>query len=138
MTTWDLETIYLGLDGRGKVTAMPGGAAFWQSIDINPAVDGTLVTFGTGEGDWATWEMHPQGDEVLLLLEGAATMVFERPDADEIHAMRPGSLLVVPAGTWHRGIRQRGVKMLFMTYGPGTTHKPVTGADRARLPAEAA
>jgi hypothetical protein len=70
MTTWDLETTYLSLDGRGKVTAMPGGAAFWRTIDTNPNAGGTLVTLGEGEGDWAHWEMHPQGDEVLVLLEG--------------------------------------------------------------------
>jgi mannose-6-phosphate isomerase-like protein (cupin superfamily) len=138
VTTWDLETTYLGLDGRGKVTAMPGGATFWQTIDQNPAAGGTLVSLMGGEGDWASWEMHPEGDEVLVLLEGAATVVFERPDRDELHPMRPGSTLVIPAGAWHRAVRQSGAKMLFITYGPGTTHRPVTEADRSRLPAETA
>jgi hypothetical protein len=32
---------------------------------------------------------------------------------------------VVPRGVWHRAERQRGVRMLFITYGAGTTHRPV-------------
>ena len=125
MPAFDLETTYLGLDGVGGVTAMRGGAEFWQTIGANPAAHGTLVTVSGGEGDWAHWETHPQGDEVLVLLEGRLRMVFERDGGDEITEMSPGATLVVPAGTWHRAVDQRGVRMLFITYGAGTQHKPV-------------
>jgi hypothetical protein len=39
--------------------------------------------------------------------------------------MAPGTTLIVPAGTWHRAVDQHGARMLFMTYGEGTQHKPV-------------
>ncbi len=125
MTTFDLEKTYLGLDGSGRVTPMPGGPAFWQNIDKNPNAGGTLVTVGTAEGDWTHWEMHPRGDEVLIVLEGQVRMIFERPGGEESFDLSPGATLVVPAGTWHRAVGQKQLRMLFMTYGEGTSHKPL-------------
>lgn len=125
MTTFDLENTYLGLDGKGRVTPMAGGPEFWRNIDKNPNAGGTLITVGTGEGDWKHWEMHPGGDEVLIVLEGEVRMIFERPDGEESFDLSPGATLIVPAGTWHRAVAQKQLRMLFMTYGEGTQHKPV-------------
>jgi mannose-6-phosphate isomerase-like protein (cupin superfamily) len=123
MPTFDLETTFLGLDGAGEVTQLPVGADFWETIDTNPDVRGTLVAVFTGEGDWPHWEMHPQGDEVLVLLEGSMRMVFDRPHEPEILFMAPGTTVVVPAGVWHRGLDQRGAKLMAITYGAGTEHR---------------
>jgi mannose-6-phosphate isomerase-like protein (cupin superfamily) len=126
MTTYDLEKTYLFVDGAGGVTATPGGPEFWRTIGQNPAAGGTLVTVGTGEGDWPHWEIHPVGDEVLVLLEGSLRMLFEHPDGrTSEHPLAPGGTLIVPTGVWHRAIQQNGVRMLFITYGEGTQHKPV-------------
>jgi len=125
MTTFDLETTYLGLDGLGGVTPLPAGPEFWQTIGENPAASGTLVTVSAGEGDWKHWEMHPNGDEVLVLLQGRLTMVFEMSDGDQAFDLSPGATLIVPAGTWHRAQSQKNVRMLFITYGKGTSHKPI-------------
>lgn len=125
MTTFDLETTYLGLDGLGRVTPLSVGPEFWKTIGDNPAAGGTLVTVSAGEGDWNQWEMHPGGDEVLVLLQGHLRMVFEKSDGEETFDLSPGATLVVPAGTWHRAQDQRDVRMLFITYGEGTRHKAV-------------
>ena len=132
MTIFDLETTYLWLGEGGKVASLPVGPDFWATIDSNPDVGGRLVTVSRGEGDWDQWEMHPAGDEVLVLLEGRARLIFERAGGDLVTDMAPGATLIVPAGTWHRAVDQAGARMLFMTWGEGTTHKPVTDADRAR------
>jgi mannose-6-phosphate isomerase-like protein (cupin superfamily) len=125
MTTFDLETTYLGLDGLGRVTPLPVGPEFWKTIGENPTAGGTLVTVSAGEGDWKHWEMHPSGDEVLVLLQGHVRMVFEKPDGEQTFDLSPGATLIVPAGTWHRAQDQKNVRMLFVTYGKGTSHKPV-------------
>jgi len=125
MTAFDLEKTYLGLDGKGRVTAMAGGPEFWRTVDKNPNAGGTLVTVSTGDGDWKHWEMHPRGDEVLIVLEGNGRMIFEQPDGEQTFDLAPGSTLIVPAGTWHRAVGQKQLRLLFMTYGEGTTHKPV-------------
>jgi len=125
MTTFDLESTYLGLDGAGGVTAVPGGPAFWKTVHENPAALRTLITVGTGDGDWKQWEMHPHGDEVLIVLEGSVRMVFERDGGEETHDISAGATLIVPAGTWHTARGQKNLRMLFMTFGKGTDHKPV-------------
>ncbi|MDQ0462773.1 mannose-6-phosphate isomerase-like protein (cupin superfamily) [Caulobacter ginsengisoli] len=124
MTTFDLETTYLGLDGAGEVKPLPVGPDFWATIDRNPDLRANLVAVFGGEGDWPSWEMHPQGDEVLILLEGSMQMVFDRPHEPEIIFMAPGTTVIVPAGVWHRGVDQRGAKLLAITYGAGTDHRP--------------
>jgi mannose-6-phosphate isomerase-like protein (cupin superfamily) len=124
MATFDLETTYLGLDGVGEVKQLPVGPDFWAAIDSNPDIRGSLVAVFGGEGDWPHWEMHPKGDEVLVLLEGSMRMVFDRPEGLEVLFMAPGTTVVVPAGVWHRGLDQRAVKLLAITYGEGTEHRP--------------
>jgi mannose-6-phosphate isomerase-like protein (cupin superfamily) len=126
MASFDLETTYLGLDGDGHVTPLPVGPDFWKTIGENMSIKGALVTVGAGEGNWTHWEIHPQGDEVLVLLEGQTRIVFERPNGgEEKFDLKPGATLIVPVGTWHRAEQQRQVRMLFITYGSGTRHKPV-------------
>jgi mannose-6-phosphate isomerase-like protein (cupin superfamily) len=125
MTTFELERTYLSLD-QAQVTPLPVGPDFWETIETNPNVRGRLATVMAGEGDWPSWEVHPRGDEVLVLLEGELEMVLERNGEETRHPMRPGATLVVPAGTWHRAVAQRRVKMLFLTWGEGTDHRPAS------------
>ncbi len=124
---FDLETTYLTLDGAGGVRQLPVGPDFWATIAGNPAVAGTLVTVFAGrDGDWEEWEMHPGGDEVLVVLEGALGMIFEYPDGrSERHDLAAGATLVIPRGAWHRAVGQKDARLLFITYGAGTRHKPI-------------
>ena len=124
MTSHALETTYLSLDGRGGVAQHEGGEIFWRRTGQDAEIKGTLVTVGTGEGDWPRWEMHPQGDEILILLEGQLTVILDQDAVQRQVEMTPGSTLVVPMGAWHRAVAQKAVRMLFVTYGAGTTHRP--------------
>jgi mannose-6-phosphate isomerase-like protein (cupin superfamily) len=124
MATFDLEKTYLGIDAN-RITALPGGPEFWKTVDRNAAAGGMLVTASTAGGNSRHWEMHPNGDEALVLLEGEARVVFERSAGDEVHDMAPGATLIVPQGTWHRAETRRGYRMLYMTFGSGTQHKPL-------------
>jgi mannose-6-phosphate isomerase-like protein (cupin superfamily) len=122
---FDLETTFLGMDGAGKVAMLPVGPDFWETIDENPEVGSTMVSMSVGQGDWAHWEIHPKGDEVLVLIGGSLRVIFDRDGREEAHDMTPGATLIVPAGVWHRAVNQRDARMLFMTYGEGTQHRPV-------------
>lgn len=125
MAAFDLETTYLSLDGQGGVGVHPVGADFWATIGQNTTIKPTLVTVFEGDRDWPHWEMHPEGDEVLIMLEGEQTLVLDGPDGETCHAMAAGSTLVIPAGVWHRALVARPTRTLFITYGAGTTHRPV-------------
>ena len=122
---FDLETMFLGLAGDGEVTQMPVGPDFWQTMDSNLAMRATMVSVSSGEGDWPHWEMHPEGEEILVLLEGEMTLILDQAGTESRHVLAPGNTFIVPRGAWHRAIDQRAVKMLFVTYGSGTTHRPV-------------
>lgn len=127
VAAFELESTYLGLDGKGGVRKLAVEADFWQTIDKNPAARGTLVTAGESKGDWEHWEMHPKGDEVVYLLKGEVTLIFERKDGDERVRLAPGQAVVVPAGVWHRALVPKASRLLFMTFGEGTRHKPLKG-----------
>ena len=129
MSAFDLETTYLGLDGKGGVAKLPVGPDFWATIGDNPGARGTLVTVSVSHADWPHWEMHPKGDEVVHLLDGEVTMIFERNERDERIHLTPGRTIVVPAGVWHRALVPKTSRLLFMTYGEGTQHKDLKIGD---------
>ena len=85
-----------------------------------------LVSSFTFESDWATWEIHPAGDEIVCLLSGNATMVLDRNGVEEIiHLRAAGSFAIVPRATWHTARTSVPTKMLFVTPGEGTANKPI-------------
>ena len=74
--------------------------------------------------DWPTWEIHPHGDEIVMLLSGAATFVLRQPDGSDqsVHVDQPGMTVVVPRNTWHTARTDAECAMLFITPGEGTTN----------------
>lgn len=74
--------------------------------------------------DWPTWERHPQGDEIVILLSGAATMVLQREAGPQFVEMAvPGEYVVVPRNTWHTARVRTATRMLFITPGEGTENR---------------
>jgi mannose-6-phosphate isomerase-like protein (cupin superfamily) len=136
MTAIALEKTYHFIDGAGAVASAEGGPQFWANIASMREAGGTLVTVSGGAGAWPRWEMHPQGEEVLVFLEGEPKFWLEHPDG-RVEALSPivGSTVVVPRGVWHRAESEGPYKILFITYGDGTTHRPVTDEDRIRAAA---
>ena len=81
----------------------------------------TLVAVFDFADDWPTWEIHPAGDEVVVLLSGRATMVLRTGSGDvTVDLEGAGSYLVVPRDTWHTARVSETTKMLFITPGEGT------------------
>ena len=60
------------------------------------------------DGSWKHWEMHPAGDEVVVLLSGAMDFTLEIHGTGgsssvkhHIVELRGRGTLVVPQGVWH-------------------------------------
>jgi mannose-6-phosphate isomerase-like protein (cupin superfamily) len=70
------------------------------------------------------WEMHPEQDELLYLLEGEID-VFLSPDPEgpleEARHFRQGEACLIPKGMWHRQVVVSPCKVLFLT--PETIHQ---------------
>lgn len=76
------------------------------------------------DADWPSWEIHPAGDEIVVLLSGYADMVLERGGTHQLSSLSmPGSFLIVPKGTWHTARTKVPTSMLFVTPGEGTGNK---------------
>src|SRR3989344_2039117 len=120
----DLEDTYLSLDGQGGLTRHPV-VGFWETIDDNSDILSTLVSAYVSEGDWPNWEMHPGGDEVLVLVDGRMVMILEEAGGEKRIAMAPGATCIVPKGAWHRAIVPEPSRFIAITYGAGTQHRAV-------------
>ena len=89
--------------------------------------DGALfVGYYAGNSEW---ERHPQGDEIVLVLEGSTTLYLLSGDEDEPVALYQGDLFVVPRNHWHRFETPDGVKIMTVTPHP-TQHS----LDRPQAP----
>ena len=123
MDRFDLEDTYLTLDGQGAVRTHPV-AGFWETVDTRTDLLGTLVSAYVSECDWANWEMHPGGEEVLILLDGGMTMILDAPGGERRVEMAQGATCIVPKGVWHRALVPRPSRFIAITYGAGTQHRP--------------
>ncbi len=84
----------------------------------------TLISCHSFEGDWPTWEVHPHGDEFVVLLSGDVDMVLAGAGGDEVQRLdSPGAFVIVPRGVWHTARVRKSSTMLFVTPGQGTVNK---------------
>lgn len=85
---------------------------------------GRLLSALSMDADWTNWEMHPAGDEILFMLEGKATFVLELSDQLSEIGLGAGRLLVIPQGVWHTAKVREPSRLLAITAGSGTQHRP--------------
>jgi mannose-6-phosphate isomerase-like protein (cupin superfamily) len=122
--SFDPSSTYVCLSPSGGARAMEVTPEFWHTINEREELrDGRLVAVFAWNEDWAHWEMHPHGEEVLLLLSGRVTMVFEESGALRDVELHPGRACIVPSGTWHRATVPLPSRLLAITYGRGTAHR---------------
>jgi PhnB protein len=76
------------------------------------------------------WERHPDGDELLLALDGEVDVTV-LTDAGLVHRkLRAGEVFVCPQGLWHRQLAEKSVSML---YGTPTETTEISFADDPRV-----
>jgi mannose-6-phosphate isomerase-like protein (cupin superfamily) len=100
---------------------------------LAPFRDGNLFSAKfSGNG---AWERHPNGDELVQVVEGAATLHLMTDDGPQTHRLRAGMLAIVPQGAWHRFEAPDGVCLLTATPKP-TEHLTVDVEDPRSLTTE--
>lgn len=122
--------IHLGLGGAAVVQPDFTGGAWYEGYGARTAADGAdgrLVSMHTFSAPWDTWEMHPQGDEVVLCTAGVLILTQERDGAHHQIILRPGEAAVNPAGVWHTADAQGSATAVFITAGIGTMSRPRQG-----------
>ncbi len=122
---FDLETTYLVLADGPDARRIEVGPDFWQTIDSRGDLDsGRMVGVFRYDADWTTWEVHPDGDEIVMLLSGAVDLVLDEPDGERVVALRDRAACVVPRGVWHTADVHGPGEALHITRGAGTQHRP--------------
>jgi mannose-6-phosphate isomerase-like protein (cupin superfamily) len=87
--------------------------------------EGRLVSMFRFTEDWAGWEVHPNGAEVVVCLEGAMELIQEMADGNHVHTvLGPGEYAINPPGVWHTANIGGEAKGLFITAGVGTQGRP--------------
>ena len=121
--------IHLGLGATAIVEPdFTGDPSWYQAYGERHAADGAegrLVSVFTFDAPWTSWEMHPQGSEVVLCIAGTITLHQERADGSRSTAtLGVGEYAINEPGTWHTADVEREATAVFITAGRGTTHRP--------------
>ena len=134
MTAWYLEKypIHLGLGASAEPQSRfprDESAMHWYAdyAERNSAdgLEGRLVSHFTFSEDWTSWEMHPNGDEVVLCLSGEMLLTQEFPDGlVKQVTLGPGEYAINRREVWHTADIVGAVQALFITAGVGTEHRP--------------
>jgi len=124
---FNLATTYLRLRADNSAEALHVDAQFWPRLmsgALGTFHRESLVTMISFDATWKSWEMHPNGDEIVCLLSGRVSMVLEI-DGREIVAKlaKPGDYVLVPRGTWHTARTSTNCTMVFITPGEGTQNR---------------
>ena len=128
----DLESTFVVIEPNQSAVAVAVTPAIFQVLerDFDHFKGRTLVSSYVFSENWSMWEMHPAGDELVCLLSGDVTLVLDRQGAMESRRLQnPGEFVIIPKGTWHTARTRVRTKMLFLTPGEGTDHRPVDSND---------
>lgn len=126
---YQLERDAIHLGGAGRAVPVPG---FNQDYDrymaahCTEAEPGRLVAVHESKEDWPVWEIHPAGEEVVLVTRGRAEFLQEIDGEVKRVVVGPNEAIVNPAGVPHTANVIEAFTAVYITPCPGTHHRPRT------------
>jgi uncharacterized cupin superfamily protein len=120
--------VHLGLGAAMHVEPEHTGTPQWYmdygARHAADGVEGRLVAIHTFSAPWSTWEMHPNGHELVVCLTGEIVLHQEIDGAARTVTLRPYEAVVNPPGVWHTADVSTEATALFITAGMGTEIRP--------------
>lgn len=117
--------------GRGATVApqeqFTGEPSWYERYAARNAADGAdgrLVTMHTFSEPWNSWEVHPNGEELVLCIDGEVMLYQEIDDQVRTTTLRNGEATINPPGVWHTADVKGTATALFITAGMGTQNRP--------------
>jgi quercetin dioxygenase-like cupin family protein len=86
--------------------------------------DGRLVSMYTFTEPWTTWEVHPDGHELVLCVSGEMTLHQEVDGEVRTVRLAAGEAVINAPGVWHTADLDQPVRFMTITPGEGTEHRP--------------
>lgn len=120
--------VHLGLGGAAGAEPEFTGMDWYGPYIERHLADGTegrLVSMYEFTADWDGWEMHPEGEEVVICLDGEITLVQEDGQGERREIpLTTGGYAINPRGVWHTANVISHARVLFITAGWGTQGRP--------------
>lgn len=118
------QQTYVHLAENGTATELAADS-FWSKLHASSEHNGGwLITEFEFSQDWPNWEMHPHGDEFVYLLSGALDLHIEEDGRVNIIHLQGSAAALVPRGLWHTAKVKSASRMLHVTRGEGSLHRP--------------
>ncbi len=86
--------------------------------------EGRLVMIAPSDETWNFWERHPAGEELVAVISGRITLIQEVDGSQRRIKLSAGEATINPRGVWHTTDVHEPGKVLFVTPGLGTEHRP--------------
>lgn len=90
----------------------------------NDGIEGRLVSVYTFSESWTSWEVHPEGSEAVICLEGTIDVIQEIDGQEKRITLSEMDYAINPPGVWHTADIETKATVLFITAGVGTQHRP--------------
>lgn len=120
--------IHLGLGATAVVQPQFTGDMSWYAgygqRHAGDGAEGRLVAMHTFSAPWDSWEMHPEGTEVVVCTAGTLTIIQEIDGEEHRTTLQAGEYVINEPGVWHTADTDGEVTALFITAGKGTQHRP--------------
>ena len=131
MDAFDLDQTFVHFGLGSTATPLPDFAwtaeyltAYEERFTADGA-EGRLVMIGEETTTWDSWERHPGGAELVVLLSGRVDVIQDLPEGPHTIELHPGQAVINPAGVWHTARVHEPGRALFITPGLGTEHRPL-------------
>jgi mannose-6-phosphate isomerase-like protein (cupin superfamily) len=118
------------MQGRRPESTEAERKATGAFVTLTPYRDGNI--YSAKFAGRAAWERHPNGDELVQVVDGATSVDIIVDGKMETHQLTAGMTVVIPQGAWHRFHAPDGVSIVTATPRP-TEHLTVDVEDPRTL-----
>lgn len=122
-TTLADSFIHLGLGATAIPQPAFDGPEWYQAYAARAADDGAearLVSHHHFTTGWDSWEMHPNGAEVVICINGSIRLTQDIDGHHETVTLASGEYAINPPGVWHIADVDAPADVIFITAGEGT------------------
>ena len=120
--------VHLGRGATASAQPRFGDDASWYTTYLDETADdgadGRLVLLHRFESSSQTWEVHPEGEELVLCTDGSMTVRQELDGEVREVTLAAGEGIINPRGTWHTIDVAEPATVLTVTPAMGTRVRP--------------